>query len=96
MTPFSLSFKNEHVIHEKTVKCTVKNSEFNYSYNPTLIDNGSEANLKYFATGSDFSPFVTSIGLYDDFDNLLAVAKLSQPVPMSAAVDYNFVLKLDM
>jgi hypothetical protein len=96
MTPFSLSFKNEHVVHEKTVKCTVKNSEFNYSYNPTLLDNDSEANLKYFATGSDFSPFVTSIGLYDDLDNLLAVAKFSQPIPMSAATDYNFILKLDL
>lgn len=96
MTPFSLSFKNKHTVHEKTVKCTVKNSEFNYSYNPTLLENGSEENLKYFATGSDFTPFVTSIGLYDDLDNLLAVAKLSQPLPMSAAVDYNFILKFDL
>jgi hypothetical protein len=95
MTQFNLSFKNEHVVHEKTIKCTVKNSEFNYSYNPTLIEDGSEANLKSFATGSDFSPFVTSIGLYDNLDNLVAIAKFSQPVPMSSATDVNFLIRLD-
>jgi hypothetical protein len=95
MTPFSLSFKNEHVIHEKTVKCTVKNSEFNYSYNPTLLENGSEANLKSFVTGSDFSPFVTTVGLYDNFDNLVAIAKLSQPLPTSSETDLNILIRLD-
>lgn len=95
MTPFHLSFKNEHRIYEKIVKCTVKNNEFNLSYNPTLLASGSEENMKYFVTGSDFSPYVTAIGLYDNFHNLLAVAKFGQPIPMSSATDYNFILKLD-
>lgn len=96
MTPFSLSFKNEHRVYEKTIKCTVKNSEFNYSYNPTLLEPGSEGNLKSFVTGSNFSPYVTSIGLYDNYQNLLAVARFGQPIPMSAAVDYNFLIKFDL
>ena len=96
MTPFTLSFKNEHTIYEKIVKFTVKNNEFNLSYNETLLESGSQENLKYFATGSEFSPYVTAIGLYDNYLNLLAVAKFGQPIPMSAATDYNFIIKLDM
>ena len=95
MTPFSLSFKNQHTIHEKVIKCTVKNSEFNYSYNPTLLQDGSESELKSFATGSDFTPYVTTVGLYDNFDNLVMVARFPQPIPMSAATDYNFLIRAD-
>ena len=96
MVPFHLSFKNEHILYEKTVKCTVKNNEFNLSYNPSLLQSGSYENLMPFVTGSDFSPFVTTVGLYDNSNNLLAVAKFGQPIPMSAATDYNFIIKLDL
>lgn len=96
MTPFSLSFKNEHIIYEKTVKCTVKSHEFNLSYNPSLLKEGSEENLMDYVTESFFSPYVTSIGLYDDFGNLLAVAKFGQPIPTSAETDFNFLIKLDL
>jgi hypothetical protein len=96
MTPFALSFKNEHIIYEKIIKCTAKNSEFNLSYNPTLLQSGSFENVQSYATSSSFSPFVTGLGLYDDFGNLLAVAKFGQPIPMSSDTDYNFLIKLDM
>lgn len=96
MTPFHLSFKNQHTVYEKTVKCTVKSNEYNLSYNPSLLVSGSQENLVGFATGSAFYPFVTTVGLYDNEQNLLAVAKFGQPIPMSAATDYNFILKLDM
>jgi hypothetical protein len=65
---FQISFKNEHTLYENEIHCTVKESEFNLSYNPTLISgsqprivsssNGYDltgslnGTLKYFATGS--------------------------------------------
>lgn len=96
MTPFVLSFKNEHIIYEKIIKCTVKNSEFNLSYNPSLLQSGSFEDVNLFATSSSFAPFTTGLGLYDDYGNLLAVAKFGQPIPMSADTDYNFLIKLDV
>lgn len=96
MIPFALSFKNEHIIYEEIIKCTVKSTDFNLSYNPSLLQAGSQENLMPYVTGSDFSPFVTTVGLYDNSQNLLAVAKFSQPVPMSATTDYNFIIKLDL
>jgi len=36
---FSVSFKNEQPIYEHEVRCLVKESDFNSSYNPTLVIN---------------------------------------------------------
>lgn len=93
---FNISFKNEHIIYEKTIKCTIKDYEFNVSYNPTLLQSGSSELLKTFATGSDFMPYLTTVGLYDDNNELLAVAKLSQPFPLSSKVDTNIIIKMDL
>ena len=78
------------------IKCTVKSTDFNLSYNPTLLQSGSIQNLMPFVTGSDFAPYITTVGLYDDALTLLAVAKFSQPIPTSTNTDFNIVIKLDM
>jgi len=48
-----------------------------------------------FATGSYFQPYVTTIGLYNDANELVAVGKLAQPVPKSRYTDMTFVVKFD-
>jgi hypothetical protein len=92
---FAMAFDNEHVVYEQMIKCLVKDYEFNYSYNKTLIQSGSEGNLKNFATSSDFQPYVTAVGLYNDANELLAVAKMGQPVPMSRTTDTVFLIRFD-
>ena len=57
----------------------------------TLPDN----KLKDFATGSYFSPYVSTIGLYNDSNQLLAIAKMAQPVPLSNNTDMTFIIKMD-
>ena len=49
-----------------------------------------------FVTGSDFSPYITSIGLYNDLGQLLAVAKLAQPIKKRNDVDINFLVRIDL
>jgi hypothetical protein len=93
VTPFNISFLNEHTIHEKIVKCTIKNTDYNCSYNPTLQVDGS---LIPFATSGSFSPYMSGIGLYDNANNLLAVAKFGQPVPLSGKTDFNVLVKFDL
>lgn len=55
--------------------------------------------LKDFATGSisgsEFSPYVGSIGLYNDAGDLLAVAKMATPIPLSSNTDMTFLIKYD-
>jgi hypothetical protein len=93
---FTLSFQNEHIIYENEVRCIVKESEFNLSYNPTLVTGSyPDGNLRGFATSESFQPYVTSIGLYNDNNELLMVAKLGKPIMISPDTDMTFIVKYD-
>ena len=51
--------------------------------------------LKGITSQSFFSPYVTTIGLYNEAYELLAVAKLGQPIRMSDQTDTTFVVRWD-
>jgi hypothetical protein len=75
----------------------MRENEFNFSQNPTIISGSLNSGIVYnFATGSYFSPYVTTVGLYDNNYNLLAVAKLAQPLPTSAVTDTSILVNLDL
>jgi hypothetical protein len=93
---FTLSFQNEHIIHENEVRCIVKESEFNLSYNPTLVTGSyASGSLRGFATSESFQPYATTIGLYNDTNELLMVAKLGKPIMISPDTDMTFIVKYD-
>jgi hypothetical protein len=87
------SFSSSMTIYETQYKCTIRESEFNATLNPTARD--LEGNLNDNVTGSFFSPYVTTVGLYDELQNLLAVGKLSQPLPTSDTTDTTILINLD-
>lgn len=106
---FNLTFQNEVIIYEQNVVCHVKDNEYNLSYNPTLLQDNlftgsgfmSQSlasplpSVKDFATASYFEPYVTTIGLYNEQNDLLAVAKFAQPIPLSQNTDMTFVVRYD-
>ena len=94
-TPYTLSYKSTVTIHELSVTTRLGKGEFNMSNNVTLTkdDNNTYRN---FVTGSAFAPYVTSIGLYNDLGQLLAVAKLAQPIKKRNDVDINFLVRIDL
>ena len=96
---FSLKFKNTRELYEQRILCKAKASDFNLSTNPTLRKTTSTCEdilsvqeLADFATKPEFNPYITTIGLYDNFGRLLAIAK---PVPKLKNVDMTFVVKFD-
>lgn len=91
---FDIEWKSNQPIITSNFYCKVKDFEFNYSLNPSSID--VDGNLKNNLTGSEFVPYITSVGLYNDTNELLAVAKLSRPVKKSISTDMTFILKIDM
>jgi len=93
-TNVTCSFSSSMTIYETQYKCTIRENEFNFSLNPSLIS-GSNSSVYDFVTGSFFSPYVTTVGLYDEMQNLLAVGKLSQPLPTSATTDTTILINLD-
>lgn len=104
----TLSFSSSYTIYETQYKCTIRESEFNATLNPSAQVSGSliEISGSYFyqradgtlannVTGSYFSPYVTTVGLYDEAQNLLAVGKLAQPLPTSATTDTTILVNID-
>lgn len=92
-----MTFQNITNINSTLVFCRATADEFNYSSNPTftddnyrinVIDQGQESYQTSFT-------FVSSVGLYDANNNLLAVAKLSRPVQKTNEKDLTFRIRLD-
>jgi hypothetical protein len=69
--------------------------DFNMSLNPTITQDNNETYLP-FASSSAFAPYITTIGLYDNFGQLLAIGKLAQPIRKRNDVDMNFLIRLDL
>ena len=104
----TLSFSSSYTIYEAQYKCTLRESEFNATLNPSAQTGGSlitvnsssfyqrgDGTLANNVTGSYFSPYVTTVGLYDEAQNLLAVGKLAQPLPTSATTDTTILINID-
>jgi hypothetical protein len=102
------SFSSSMTIYETQYKCTIRESEFNYTLNPSAQVSGSinvvnsssfyipfDGTLANNVTGPYFNPYVTTVGLYDEAQNLLAIGKLSQPLPTSATTDTTILINLD-
>lgn len=103
------SFESTVTIYETQYKCTIRENEFNFSNNPSLtsgslaISNGSgslfpqpgSGKLNDNVTGSYFSPYITTVGLYNNNKELLAVAKLAQPLPVSSVTDTSILINFD-
>jgi hypothetical protein len=93
---FTLSFQNEHIIYENEVRCIIKESEFNLSYNPTLVTGSyASGSLRGFATSASFQPYASTIGMYNDNNELLMVAKLGKPIMISPDTDMTFIVRYD-
>ncbi len=70
------SFQSAITIYETQIKCNISPSEFTTTLNPTIFQ--GTGSVYDFATGSYFAPYITTVGLYNDNQELLAVAKLAQ------------------
>lgn len=70
----------------------VKNQEFNYTTNPSIIDNNG--NIIFNSLINNPKTFPTTVGLYNDSNELLAVAKLSKPLAKSFVKELNLRVKL--
>lgn len=72
----------------------VKNAEYNYSNNPTFVT-GSLGQVAYSSFVTDPQTYITTVGLYNDRRELLAVAKLSQPLLKAFTREALIKVKLD-
>jgi hypothetical protein len=95
-TNITCSFSSSITIHETQYKCTIRENEFNFSLNPSIISDSEEGLTYEYVKDPYFSPYVTTVGLYNDAQQLIAVGKLSQPLPTSPTTDTTILINLDM
>ena len=91
----TLSFQNTHTIIEHEYSCHLKEREYNFTMNPTIMESSKYGTIKHFVTGSEWSPYITTIGLYDERARLLAVGKLSRPLKKSEDYDTTINIQFD-
>jgi len=93
----TIQFTSTVTIYETQYKCTLRENEFNFTQNPSAVSGSMNSGILYdFATGSYFSPYVTTVGLYNNNYELIAIGKLAQPLPTSADTDTTILVNLDM
>lgn len=110
----SVAFKSSQPIYTYNYHCKLRESEYNYTYNPSALSGSiktiydstgnvysttgsvNDGALKNNVTGSSFQPYITTVGLYNDANELIAVGKMSQPVPKPANTEMTIVVKIDI
>ena len=91
------SFQSTMTIYESQYKCTLLANEFNYTQNPSAISSSSNSGIvSDFLTGSYFQPYITTVGLYNNANELVAVGKLAQPLQSSNTTDTTILVNLDL
>ena len=86
--------RREEVISSQHYFCRVPNKEFNFSSNPTFTS-GSQGNFTVPTFYRNPKSFITQVGLYNDNNELLAIAKLSKPLLKSYSREAIIKVKLD-
>jgi hypothetical protein len=85
--------QSQETISSRYFFTRIKNGEFNYTTNPSIIDNAG--NLIYNTLVNSPQTYVTCVGMYNDNNELLAVAKLSKPLVKDFTKEALIRIKLD-
>ncbi len=84
---------SQETISSNFVFSRARNSEFNYSTNPSILTGSGE--LRHDVLIDSPETYITSVGLYNDNQDLLAVAKLSRPLLKNSTKEALIRIKLD-
>ena len=86
--------RSEEKVNSTHYFVRVTNKQFNFSNNPTFVT-GSTGNFVHAQMQNNPSVYVTTVGMYDNQNRLLAVAKLSQPLLKTFNREVLIKVKLD-
>ena len=90
----SFGLNSQETITSDYIFVRARNSEFNYTQNPTFIS-GSTGEVIYDNFINNPQTYITSIGLYNDSNELLSIAKLSRPLIKDFTKEALVRVKLD-
>lgn len=91
------TFVSSMTIYEHNVTCVLSPMDYTVTVNPSAFVSSS-TNKAYndrINSGSGEVPYVTTVGLFNDYNELLAVAKVSAPITRQKYTDQTFLIKFD-
>lgn len=91
---YNIEFSNTTELHSTIYRCRANHKEFNFSTNPTYLS-GSEIRVKGGEQSTPPHSYITTVGLYSADNELLAVAKLSEPIKKTPSTELNLRVRLD-
>jgi hypothetical protein len=86
--------RNEEKVQSTFYFVRAKNGEYNFSNNPSYVT-GSNGSFRQPTFANNSKSFITTVGLYNSTQELLAVAKLSKPILKSFSNEVLVKVKLD-
>ena len=89
----NFTLRSEETLSSNYVFVRARNSEFNYSTNPSNITGSGE--LRHSIMIDSPQSYVTSVGLYNDNNDLIAISKLSSPLLKDFTKEALIRIKLD-
>ena len=89
----NIQFNNTTELNSTVYFCRVNHNEFNYSSNPTYLED-SKVRVKTQSTDEPVA-YITTVGLYNDRNELLATAKLSEALKKSPSTEFTIRARLD-
>ena len=92
--PYGFLARNSEKVTSTHYFVRVKNAEYNFSNNPSYVT-GSVGQISQTTFVGDPKTYITTVGLYNDRQELLAVAKLSKPLLKSFQREALIRVKLD-
>ena len=90
----AMQARNEETVTSTHFFVRIKNGEYNFSNNPTFTT-GSVGEFAQATFIGDPKTYITTVGMYNDRQELLSVAKLSQPIQKSFSNEALIKVKLD-
>ena len=95
-------FESVYTIYEHLALCTIEPGEMNFSNNPTTRNATVSGSGQYdgpvardlFVSGT-LTPYITTVGLYNNAYELVAVAKLPRPIKRAPEVQQTFIVRFD-
>jgi hypothetical protein len=89
---FELNYTNNPTTTSSSLGTIYDNNSEIYTTSGSISKGSFNDNI----TGSEFTPYFTTVGLYNDVNELIAVAKTSRPIPKSTNTDMTIIVKIDI
>lgn len=92
----TIKWNSTVTLYENEFLCRIREDEFNFTLNPSILKNMENSQLpKEFVYDNEFTPYITTIGLYNENAELLAIGKLAGPIKKRNNVDLNIIVRFD-